>query len=277
MILEKRMSKYRTGLAIIERSFANQSLRYVHNGPVKSDHVFNHNINSKRNRSLWNFVTGCGIGVVFGYGFWFLRDNMSLKAKETMKSIPTQTSCPMKGRITLAPLLANANPAVVCVRLIKKLDLLSQYSRWLNCHLFSNILLSEQSGFFVDHSGLTMTVGIDPSQFDNINIKTQDGRTFPATVVEYDTSSGLCLLKVIRVIRWFYCLILRWYRNRRYTSISWICWRNVRLNPDRGISLYLWARQTVTVTITFHWASYERRKKMIRDRIIFLYRIWQER
>ena len=68
---------------------------------------------------------------------------------------------------------------------------------------FSNILLSEQSGFFVDHSGLAMTIGIDPSHFDNINIKTQDGRTFPANVVEYDTASGLCLLKVIKILEDF--------------------------------------------------------------------------
>jgi serine protease Do len=55
----------------------------------------------------------------------------------------------------------------------------------------------EGTGVVIDSSGLVLTIGYLITEAEKVELSTSDGKTFPATVVGYDTATGLGLLKAL--------------------------------------------------------------------------------
>jgi len=53
----------------------------------------------------------------------------------------------------------------------------------------------EGTGVVIDSSGLVLTIGYLITEAEKVELLTSDGKVFPATVIGYDTSTGLGLLK----------------------------------------------------------------------------------
>jgi S1-C subfamily serine protease len=55
----------------------------------------------------------------------------------------------------------------------------------------------EGTGIVIDANGLVLTIGYLITEAERVELSTADGRIFPATVVGYDTSTGMALLKAL--------------------------------------------------------------------------------
>jgi S1-C subfamily serine protease len=55
----------------------------------------------------------------------------------------------------------------------------------------------EGTGIVIDSNGLVLTIGYLITEADKVELSTADGRTFPATVVGSDTSTGMGLIKAL--------------------------------------------------------------------------------
>lgn len=55
----------------------------------------------------------------------------------------------------------------------------------------------EGTGVVIDSSGLVLTIGYLITESEKVELSTADGKTYPATVVGFDTSTGLGLLKAL--------------------------------------------------------------------------------
>lgn len=55
----------------------------------------------------------------------------------------------------------------------------------------------EGTGVVIDSNGLVLTIGYLITEAEKVELSTADGRTFPATVLGYDNSTGMGLLKAL--------------------------------------------------------------------------------
>jgi serine protease Do len=54
------------------------------------------------------------------------------------------------------------------------------------------------TGVVIDSEGLVLTIGYLITEADTVELSTADGKSFPATVIGYDTATGFGLLKALR-------------------------------------------------------------------------------